>query len=124
MVEPRYEELFTLIQAELRRSGFEDLVAAGIVLTGGTSRMEGAVELAEEIFHMPVRLARPQGVRGMEDLLSNPIYATGIGLLLFARADQGPSSSELVRQEEALGRSVPSGPGVVQRIKAWLQGNF
>lgn len=124
VVEPRYEELFTLIQAELRRSGFEDLVAAGIVLTGGTSRMEGAVELAEEIFHMPVRLARPQGVRGMEDLLSNPIYATGIGLLLFARADQGPSSSELVRQEEALGRSVPSGPGVVQRIKAWLQGNF
>ncbi|MFT6029636.1 MAG: cell division protein FtsA, partial [Oleiphilaceae bacterium] len=67
VVEPRYEELFTLIQSELRRSGFEDVVAAGIVLTGGTSKMEGAVELAEEIFHMPVRLASPQGVAGLAD---------------------------------------------------------
>jgi len=56
VVEPRYDELFTLVQSELRRSGFEDLVAAGIVLTGGTSKMEGVIELAEEIFHMPVRL--------------------------------------------------------------------
>ena len=64
VVEPRYDELFTLIQAELRRSGFEELIAAGIVLTGGTSKMEGVVELAEEIFHMPVRLGVPQSVRG------------------------------------------------------------
>src|SRR5690606_22049819 len=56
VVEPRYDELFTLVQSELRRSGFEDMVAAGIVLTGGTSKMEGGIDLAEEIFHMPVRL--------------------------------------------------------------------
>src|SRR5690554_1790958 len=62
VVEPRYEELFSLIQAELRRSGYEEMIPAGIVLTGGTSRMEGAVELAEEVFHMPVRLAYPTGV--------------------------------------------------------------
>jgi cell division protein FtsA len=124
VVEPRYEELFTLVQAELRRSGFEDLVAAGIVLTGGTSKMEGAVELAEEIFHMPVRLARPQGVRGMEDLLGNPIYATGIGLLHYARADQGPVTSELMRQEVDVDKTGPSGPGILHRIKTWLQGNF
>lgn len=63
VVEPRYDELFTLIQAELRRSGYEDLVPAGIVLTGGTAKMEGAVDLAEEIFHMPVRLGVPHSVR-------------------------------------------------------------
>lgn len=63
VVEPRYEELFSLVQGELRRSGYEDLLPAGIVITGGTAKMEGAVELAEEIFHMPVRLGLPQGVR-------------------------------------------------------------
>jgi|UPI0004839B4F cell division protein FtsA len=124
VVEPRYEELFTLVQAELRRSGFEDLVAAGIVLTGGTAKMEGAVELAEEIFHMPVRLARPQGVRGMEDLLSNPIYATGIGLLHYARADHGPAEPERIQQEADVKIKGVSGPGLLHRIKAWLQGNF
>lgn len=81
VVEPRYDELFTLVQAELRRSGFEDLVAAGIVLTGGTSKMEGVVELAEEIFHMPVRIGSPQDIKGLTDIVNNPIYSTGVGLL-------------------------------------------
>src|SRR6056297_1092195 len=84
VVEPRYEELFTLVRDELRRSGYEDLVAAGVVLTGGTSRMEGVVELAEEIFHMPVRIACPQNVRGLADVVRNPIYSTGVGLLHYA----------------------------------------
>ena len=85
VVEPRYEELFTLIQAELRRSGFEDLIPAGVVLTGGTAKMEGVVELAEEIFHMPVRLAVPQGVTGLTDVVRNPIYSTAVGLLQYGR---------------------------------------
>src|SRR5580693_3279616 len=59
VVEPRYEELFNLIREELRRSGFEEVIAAGIVLTGGSARMEGAIDLAEEIFHVPVRLGIP-----------------------------------------------------------------
>ncbi len=63
VVEPRYEELFTLILTELRRSGYEDMIPAGIVLTGGTAKMEGAVELAEEIFHMPVRLGAPHALK-------------------------------------------------------------
>ncbi len=88
VVEPRYDELFTLVQAELRRSGFEDLIAAGIVLTGGTSKMEGVIELAEEIFHMPVRLGAPQHVRGLSDIVNNPIYSTGVGLLLYAMKQQ------------------------------------
>lgn len=83
VVEPRYDELFTLVQAELRRSGFEDLLAAGVVLTGGTSKMEGVVELAEEIFHMPVRLGAPTTVRGLKDIVDNPIYSTGVGLLMY-----------------------------------------
>ncbi|MGX5174683.1 cell division protein FtsA [Aliikangiella sp. IMCC44653] len=85
VVEPRYEELFTLIQAELRRSGFEEIIPAGIVLTGGSSKMEGLIELAEEVFHMPVRLGLPQGVHGLVDVVRNPIHATGVGLLLYGQ---------------------------------------
>jgi len=88
VVEPRYDELFTLVQSELRRSGYEDLIAAGIVLTGGTSKMEGVVELAEEIFHMPVRLGAPQNVRGLSDIVNNPIYSTAVGLLIYAMKQQ------------------------------------
>ena len=85
VVEPRYEELLTLLQTELRRSGFEDLVAGGVVMTGGSSKMEGLIELAEEVFHMPVRLGVPQHVTGLEEVTSNPIYATGVGLLMYAQ---------------------------------------
>ncbi len=83
VVEPRYDELFHLIQAELRLSGFEDVLAAGLVFTGGTSKMEGVVELAEEIFHMPVRIGMPYEVNGLVDIVRNPTYSTGVGLLLY-----------------------------------------
>ncbi len=116
VVEPRYEELFTLVQAELRRSGFEDICAAGVVLTGGTSKMEGAVELAEEIFHMPVRLGLPQGVAGLADVVRNPIYATGVGLLLFGQKNSGAGLREINAQGSL--------QGVIQRMKSWFQGNF
>ena len=113
VVEPRYEELLTLIQAELRRSGFEDLVAAGVVLTGGSSKMEGVVELAEEIFHMPVRLGMPQHVSGLVDVVKNPIYSTGVGLLLFGRK----------QMQEGFPPLRASG-GLLERMKSWFQGNF
>lgn len=116
VVEPRYEELFTLVQAELRKSGFEDMVAAGIVLTGGTSKMEGVVELAEEIFHMPVRLASPQGVAGLAEIVSNPIYATGVGLLLYAQRQYREGN-----REQKKGLIVSS---VFDRIKTWIKDNF
>ncbi|GAB5453333.1 MAG: cell division protein FtsA [Halioglobus sp.] len=117
VVEPRYDELFTLVQAELRRSGFEDLVPAGIVLTGGTSKMEGVVELAEEIFHMPVRVGSPQGTQGLTDIIRNPIYATGVGLLQYGSEHQG----------EGVATGSPraaAGEGFFSRIKSWLQNNF
>lgn len=118
VVEPRYEELFSLIQAELQRSGFEEMVAAGIVLTGGTSKMEGAVELAEEIFHMPVRLAVPKVSRGMEDILANPVYSTAIGLLNYAIEEQ-PNvaiSTEDIEQPQEF--------GMLKNIRHWLKSNF
>ncbi len=113
VVEPRYEELFTLVQAELRRSGFEDLIAAGVVLTGGSSKMEGVVELAEEIFHMPVRLGMPQHVSGLVDVVKNPIYSTGVGLLLFGRKQMQEGFSPL-----------RANGGLWERMKSWFQGNF
>ena len=116
VVEPRYEELFALIGDELRRSGFEESVATGIVLTGGTAKMEGAIELAEEVFHMPVRLGVPQYVTGLADVVSNPIHATGVGLLLYAK------------QQSDQGRTAPLLTGGVKnifdRMKTWFQGNF
>jgi len=116
VVEPRYEELFTLIQAELRRSGFEDLCAAGVVITGGSSKMEGAVELAEEIFHMPVRLGIPQYISGLVDVVRNPVYSTGVGLLLFGYQNRA------MRETEA--RMGSGFRGVLRRMKSWFQGNF
>ncbi len=116
VVEPRYEELISLIQAELRRSGFEDLIAGGVVLTGGSSKMEGLIELAEEIFHMPVRLGVPRYVTGLVDVVRNPIYATGVGLLLFGYHNRRSRLQEL-----------PAGHGmkaIWERMKSWFQGNF
>ncbi|HFD79469.1 MAG TPA: cell division protein FtsA [Gammaproteobacteria bacterium] len=116
VVEPRYEELLTLIQAELRRSGFEDLIAAGVVLTGGSSKIEGLVDLAEEVFHMPVRLGVPQNVVGLVDVVRNPIYATGVGLLLFGNQNRAQRAFDA-----DFGRGIR---GVWERMKSWFQGNF
>ncbi len=116
VVEPRYEELLGLVQAELRRSGFEEICAAGVVLTGGSSKMEGAIELAEEIFHMPVRLGYPQHISGLVDVVRNPIHSTGVGLLLFGNRQQSALSSyQLDEYSEA---------GIWSRMKSWFQGNF
>src|SRR5437868_5761150 len=83
VIEPRFEELFTLVQEELRRNGIEEHLGSGLVVTGGSARMEGVVELAESIFELPVRLGVPRGIAGLVDLVKNPIYATGVGLLLY-----------------------------------------
>jgi cell division protein FtsA len=114
VVEPRYEELLRLVQAELRRSGFQDLIAAGVVLTGGSSKMEGVVELAEEIFHTPVRLGLPHRVNGLVDVVRNPIHATGVGLLLYAldqRAVQEPARPDW-----------GSFNGIWAKVKTWFKG--
>jgi len=116
VVEPRYEELLGLVQAELRRGGFEDACAAGVVLTGGTSKMEGVVELAEEIFHMPVRLGVPQHVNGLSEMARNPIHATGVGLLLYGQRSRGNPRSEPV--------DTRSKKGILAMMTEWIRKNF
>jgi cell division protein FtsA len=115
VIEPRYEELFGLVREELRRSGFEESIAAGIVLTGGSAKMEGAIELAEEVFHMPVRLGLPQQVEGLAEVVRNPIFSTSVGLLLYGRENTMPA-----RQRRPLGGATT----VLERMRAWFQGNF
>ncbi|MGZ8192620.1 MAG: cell division protein FtsA [Methylobacter sp.] len=113
IIEPRYEELILLVQSELRRSGYEELIAAGIVLTGGSAKVMGLIELAEEIFHMPVRMGTPQNVTGLTEVVKNPIHSTGVGLLIYGKEHQG------------IGRSNESeGFGWFSKMKNWFQGNF
>ncbi len=116
VVNARYVELFRLVQKELRRSGFEELVASGIVLTGGASKMLGACELAESIFAMPVRLGTPQHVMGVEEVVYNPVYATSIGLLLYAQQQQANHIMPTPLKQNM--RSV------FGRMRNWLQGNW
>jgi cell division protein FtsA len=116
VIEPRVEELYSLIQAELRRSGFEEQISSGIVLTGGSSQMKGMVELAEEVFHAPVRLGVPEYVGGLSERVRNPRYATGIGLLL-----AGLERHELDQMQRLQGTSFKQ---LLERMKAWFQSTF
>ncbi len=109
VVEPRYEELLNLVQSELKHSGYLELLGAGVVLTGGSSKMEGVIELAEEVFHMPVRLGLPQYVNGLSEVVRNPIYATGVGLLIYGLTN-GRENSRVRSGEE----------GFWARIKRWM----
>jgi cell division protein FtsA len=117
VVQKRYEEIFEMVQAELRRSGYEELIAAGIVLTGGGSKMEGLVELAEEMFHMPVRVGLPQGFSGLSGVVANEIHATGVGLLLYG-------SQQIARERP----NVAPMPGPVgslfDRARRFIKGEF
>ena len=117
VISARYEELFSLVRNELRRSGFEDLVAAGIVLTGGASKVNGAIELAEMCFEMPVRHGTAQQIAGLAEASVNPALATGVGLLLHG-----------FQQQYEGGYNVPvlnnGANGVWTRMKKWFNGNF
>ncbi len=115
--EPRYEELFTLVRDEIRRSGFEDTIAAGVVITGGAALMPGVIELGEQVFESPVRLGLPERVSGLVDVVKNPKYATGIGLLLYGYQQQHEGGHETVRYE---GNSV----GLFSRMKNWVTCSF
>jgi len=115
VIEPRVEELFTLVRGVVRDSGYEDMVSSGIVLTGGTALMPGMVELAEQVFLRPARIGAPEYRGHLHEVLRSPRFSTGIGLLMEGQA-------QLLR-----GRRVSqSGPfqGVVSRMKEWFAGNF
>ena len=113
VIEPRYEELYLLIKEEIKRSGFEDLIASGIILTGGSSLLPGAIELAEEIFHMPVRLGVPQHVKGLSDIVNNPMYSTGVGLLQYG------CQQENIHKESYF-KEAASFLSIFNRMRAWF----
>ncbi|MBA3903192.1 MAG: cell division protein FtsA [Rhodocyclaceae bacterium] len=115
VIEPRVTELFELIQAELRRSGYEDLLSSGIVLTGGSSTMSGMVELGEEIFHMPLRLGIPKYAGGLADVVQHPRYATAMGLLLegVAQKKRGIQAHQTRTFKQ-----------VLANMKSWFEKNF
>ncbi len=116
VIEPRVEELYTLVQAELRRSGFEELLSSGIVLTGGTSMLTGMVELAEEVFHLPCRVGVPAYAGGLSEVVKNPRYATAVGLLLEGR-------DHWMRDQVARAQVRGFG-GAAERMKQWFKANF
>ena len=116
IIEPRVEELLVLIQAELRRSGFEELIGSGIVMTGGSSRIEGMMELAEEIFHLPVRLGVPNYSGSLSEVVKNPIYATGVGLIQFGHANQ--------TQLTQINETASPFKAMLERMKSWFKGSF
>ena len=116
VIEPRVVELYEFVLQELRRSGMEEMIASGIVITGGSAMMRGMVELGEEIFHMPVRLGLPRYVGGLSEVVSNPRYATGVGLVLMGK-------QQLERQISGQMESN-SFATILQKMKSWFQGNF
>ena len=116
VLEPRIVELYELVLSELRRSGMEDMIASGIVITGGSAMMRGMVELGEEIFHMPVRMGLPRYVGGLSVVVSNPRYATGVGLVLMGK-------QQLERHLTGQLESTSFGR-MLEKMKSWFQGNF
>jgi len=91
IIEPRVEEILSLVHNEVMRTGYGNLIASGIVLTGGSSIMEGVPELAEQIFNVPVRRGTPIGIGGLVDLVNSPLYATGVGLVLYGSRNKSQS---------------------------------
>lgn len=116
VIEPRVEELYSMVQAELRHSGFEQLLSSGIVITGGCSSLQGMVELGEEIFHMPVRLGLPHYRGSLEEVVLNPRCSTGIGLI-----QAGMEQFRLNQHVRLQGNSFTR---ILERMKSWFQVNF
>lgn len=116
VIEPRAEELYCLVQAELRRSGFEELLSSGIVITGGSASLRGMVELGEEIFHMPVRLGLPNYHGNLKEVIHTPRYSTGIGLIL--------AGIEQMQHQQGSRMQGGSAKQIFSRMKGWFQRNF
>lgn len=116
VIEPRVEELYTLVQAELRRSGFEELLSSGIVITGGSGSLQGMVDLGEEIFHMPVRLGLPHYRGGLSEVVRTPRFSTGVGLIV--------AGMEQLQRHQHTRLQGNSFKQVLERMRNWFQGNF
>jgi len=118
IIQPRMEEIFLLLSREIKKTGYEDLVAGGVVLTGGASAMEGIQELAEQILDLPVRIGSPKGISGLVDVVNSPVFATGVGLAFYGskniQVGGGRSRSNLISGGGDLFR------GITNRMKDWF----
>jgi len=113
ILEPRMEEIFSLIKREVFRAGMEKIVTSGVVLTGGTSLLEGVTEVAESVFDLPTRLGTPRGISGLTDVVNNPMYATGVGLVLYGAKNQ-PKKKFRIRDSNIFNR-------IMTRMKRWFK---
>ena len=114
VLEKRYVEIFSMAQQKLSLSGFESLIPAGVVLTGGASKVEGAIELAEEVFHAPVRLGSPNTVGGFTEVIHNPVYATSIGLLIYGHKQMKEDHMNYIHRDK----------NILNRLTRWIGGNL
>ena len=113
VLEPRMEEIFTLVKREIYRAGMENAMTSGSVLTGGTALLEGVIEVAESVFNLPTRLGKPQGISGLVDVVNNPMYATGVGLVLYGARHQNAKKFR-IRDTNIFNR-------VMNRMKNWFK---
>jgi cell division protein FtsA len=113
ILEPRMEEIFTLIKREVFRAGMENIITSGIVLTGGSSLLEGVTDIAESVFELPTRLGTPRGISGLTDVVNNPMYATAVGLVLYGARNQ-PKKKFRIRDTNIFNR-------VMIRMKRWFK---
>ena len=113
ILEPRVEEIFTLIKREIFRAGMDKIVTSGVVLTGGSSLLEGIEDIAETVFDLPSRLGRPRGISGLTDVVNNPMYATAVGLVLYGARIQ-PKKKFRIRDTNIFNR-------VMTRMKRWFK---
>jgi cell division protein FtsA len=113
IIEPRVEEIFDLIRREIYRAGVENLMPSGVVITGGSALLDGITDVAESVFHLPARLGQPRGISGLVDVVNNPMYATGVGLLLYAARNHNPQKFR-IRDANIFSR-------LVARMKKWFR---
>ncbi len=113
ILEPRMEEIFTLVQREIYRAGMENVMASGLVLTGGSALLDGVTDVAESIFNLPTRLGKPRGIGGLVDVVNNPMYATGVGLVMYGARNQSANKFR-IRDANIFNR-------VMNRMKRWFK---
>jgi cell division protein FtsA len=113
IIQPRAEEIFELVNREIRKTGYEDMIASGTVLTGGTAIMEGIPEVAENILELPVRRGKPINIGGLVDIVNSPMYATGVGLVLYGAKEEMSGRPRRFTGENLFGR-------VFNRMKEWM----
>ncbi|MEK6589064.1 MAG: cell division FtsA domain-containing protein, partial [Nitrospinota bacterium] len=117
IIEPRLEEMFNLVKREIHISGYSELIASGIVLTGGSAIMDGITDLAEKIFKLPVRKGFPKGIGGLVDVVNSPMYATGVGLILFGLKNRQHGKKPRLTDKNLFDK-------IFNRMKCWVDDFF